>query len=117
MTIMVANNKTVILTIFVAITLVCVYVSYIQTNYFDILKTPQLVRKLIATINEHDTSSGSVSHRTVADLYGKTSVKSSGNKHQKSWQVLETVNGLSNEDVAVVVLSTGKDVGTFIRER
>ncbi len=37
--------------------------------------------------------------------------------HKKSWMVLEQVNGLKNEEVAVFVTSTNNYEGAFLRER
>lgn len=38
-------------------------------------------------------------------------------RHRRSWQVLETVDGLKNEEVAVLVTSTNNFEGAFLRER
>ena len=37
--------------------------------------------------------------------------------HKKAWMVLETVNGLKNEDVVMLVTSTSQKHFTYLRER
>ncbi len=38
-------------------------------------------------------------------------------KHKKAWMALETVNGLKNEDLVVMVISTATQKFQYIRER
>lgn len=37
--------------------------------------------------------------------------------HRKPWEIIGEVNGLKNEDVAILVLSTGRDDESYLRDR
>ena len=54
-------------------------------------------------------------HHYHERLYGHNYTDSGHSYHKKPWMIFETVDGLQNDDVVMVITSTSKQ--TFLRER
>ena len=54
-------------------------------------------------------------HHYHERLYGHNFTDSGHSYHKKPWTIFETVDGLENDDVVMVITSTSKQ--TFLRER